>query len=166
MQPHSSLFEEQKKKAFTTSQADVEVERSSFIKFETEKSAYLVAIEWVREVTDQTNITPYPEETPGHLGLISLRGEILPVIQLEPDVPSLAANRLIVFEFEDGAPFCLKATQIKKVSLPTERIKNESIFNIDGKAARVLDASHPLVSRPLDSSSLVSSSLVSRRKDA
>jgi chemotaxis signal transduction protein len=108
------------------------------IKFTSGGVSYLVPIEWVREVAEEIKIIIYPVPVPGHLGITNLRGEIVPVLSL-PESLHDHDNRMIIMEYEDGAPFCLRASNLKKVSLPLELCAASEAVKVDGQAAAFFD---------------------------
>lgn len=140
MQQLKGIFDTQKR-VTSEHQQDAGADlKQEMIRFESAGTSYLVALEKIREITERTTVVPYPEEHARHLGLISLRGEIVPVFTLQPSESSANDDRCIVFEFEPGLPFCLLASNVKKVTIERASASRHKVFQIEGRAASILEA--------------------------
>lgn len=78
------------------------VEARRLVAFEIGGELFGVAITDVAEIREPTRLTPVPHVPPHILGLINLRGAILPVVDLRgdarPDDSANAARRLVVLK--------------------------------------------------------------------
>jgi len=107
-----------------------------FVKFSSANTSYLIELAKVREITDMPSITVYPQPYFGHIGLINLRGEILPVLSVDQDpTKHVTDKRAIVIEIEENNKICFPASNIKKVVLDAGIIATQSTFDLDGQAS-------------------------------
>lgn len=128
-------------------QANVEADASSaaeeraHIMFEIAGSRYVTPIGAVREVVEVSQILPYPEPAEGHVGIINVRGRILPVLAPAriPEVEKEQGKRLLIMETEACEPFAVRVGKVKKVSVPPDVGKKRQTFLVDGHAVEVLD---------------------------
>ena len=152
MKPHEEFFARQAEaRAARGGGTESEVEQAVFIWFEAEAGAYAVPVADVREIVDAFVLSPYPEAdglAGEHLGIISLRGKVLPVIAprllgaVSPK--ALAGAKLLVVEFEPDAAFCLPVRRVRKVLVPllsdhcAAGVGAPCVLNIQGRPVRVV----------------------------
>jgi len=109
-------------------------EKTVFIYIELNNSAILIPIIQVKEVSEILPIRPYPISVEGHIGIVNLRGNIIPVFsiswllnreQFDDFHKEIAgANRLVILSKENGTVFSIIAKSIDKVALDkTEQAK-------------------------------------------
>lgn len=111
-----------------------------FVKFVSANTNYLIELGNVREITDMPPVTAYPQSYAGHIGLINLRGEILPVLSVGRDASRHAGDkRAIVIEYENGNKLCFPASEIKKVILDAQALTTQNTFDIDGQASALFN---------------------------
>lgn len=139
MQQINSMLQNQKQK--TQSQSEVSEDIVEMIKFETDGSAYMVPLDKVREIADVSKIVPFPEKQPGYIGLVSLRGELLPVLSMSENAKAPNPCRVVVLEFNEGMRFCLCVSNVKKVILDTSSLRENNCFDIDNIAVKLLQVS-------------------------
>lgn len=136
MKPLDDLIKRQQLGTHPNSET-AEVDSLTFVRFESQARCYVAEIRYVREVTDELAVVRYPEPSEGHLGVVSLRGEILPVVGTTESTQPVSASRLLVLEFTDGMPFCVRASGIKKVMVPRRDYVEGDPVKVDGRAAVV-----------------------------
>lgn len=101
--------------------ADAEAEvRRELLCFDVAETPYAVPVEWVREIVRMRPITPIPRVARDVRGVISLRGEILQVVDLrlrlglEPTQTG-RRTRIIVVHAEDGRVAGLMVDAVREV---------------------------------------------------
>lgn len=145
MQSLESMFEEQQRVAAA---GEIESEEDAvdvFVRFTIDDSWFMVPIDKVRVVVDHPVIVPYPEEVDGHIGVASLRGEVLPVIQVGQRARAASVNansgsdlRLMFLEFVQGSAFGILVRTPKKVHISRVKVANHSIVNVGGDPTHVV----------------------------
>lgn len=143
MEPLKNIFERQDSARDKMLNTDKKNQTSSaYIKFEIDDHLFATEISKIREVVDSWKLTVYPELCQGHLGIVNIRGQILPVInpfghavtQTEP----LADERLIILEGPSKHGFCVVVKQVQKVVLETENLDQNSTVNINGRPVKIV----------------------------
>jgi purine-binding chemotaxis protein CheW len=90
---------------------------------------YAVPVEWVREIVRLRAITPMPRVPPQIRGVISLRGEIVQVLDLRrrlglQDREPTRVNRIVVLHGDHGAVTGLLVDSVREVlRVPEEAIQ-------------------------------------------
>ncbi len=113
-----------------------------YIHFFYKESQYAIEISQVCEVVEAKNITPYPQKRNGHIGVISLRGQIIPIMDfLEPSKRPINAiskdHRILIIEVDQGFMFGLVIKKAKRVEINSCDI-NDAILNIGGHPVQLL----------------------------
>lgn len=123
-------------------------ERDVFIYFETAGGAYAAPVSCVREIADTYSLTLYPEGVSGHFGIVSLRGQVLPVVSprlcdsdstAQPCAGMVEGAKLLVLEFSDEACFCLPVQRVRKVLVPRDDVASRGVINIQGRPVRIVE---------------------------
>lgn len=120
---------------------DNSLDTEAFILFSVKKSFYAIDIRCVREIVEYKKITPYPEHRSGHVGIISLRGSMVPVLEFPRGENSLLPheeNRILVIEFDEGGQFALQVKSTKRVEISREEIER-SIVNVSNSPVQILN---------------------------
>ncbi|MFW7381060.1 MAG: chemotaxis protein CheW [Oligoflexus sp.] len=109
------------------------------MKFHWGDGAFLIGIDFVKEVIENHHIIPYPENHLDHLGLVNLRGQILPIIRpsFYNGIQGQKSDRLMVIELDDRRIFCIQVNRVQKVAIPKERLSQE-VMNIDNTPIRMV----------------------------
>lgn len=114
------------------------------IQFSVYGSMYAVGIENVREIIENHDITPYPKKRVGHLGIISLRGQIIPAIEFGSDSAFANGNeedaKILILEFQENQAFCLRVQKARRIVIEQSETR-QSIANIDNMPVQVLTES-------------------------
>lgn len=150
MQPLDQLVEEQKAKQLDANQKlESSMARAFFLHFGLGDGQFIIPIEQVDEVLELNTITPFPSETPGYLGIVNLRGQVLPVISIamllgdaEAEKKLISQNRskrLIRIHLDDQRNFCVVAEFVKKVALEATNHSAGRTINLNGHPARFLN---------------------------
>lgn len=105
--------------------ADEAAVRREFVTFVLAGDPYALPIERVREIVRMRAITPVPRVPDAILGVISLRGEVVEVLDLRLRLglaasPPTRASRIIVLHGEDGAVSGLLVDAVRDVLRITE----------------------------------------------
>jgi chemotaxis signal transduction protein len=116
-----------------------QITKSILIQFSVKNSTFATSIYSIREIIPLQNITPYPINQEGHLGVISLRGQIVPVVQYAGAVLDYKNphQRILVFELEEGMPFCLLGEKPKRIEID-ENLIQESPINISNTPVKII----------------------------
>jgi purine-binding chemotaxis protein CheW len=108
-----------------------------FVTFRLGQDAYALPIERVREVVRLRPITPMPRVPGAVRGVVSLRGEVVQVVDLrtrlgmEP-VPAGRTSRIVVLHGEDGAVAGLLVDSVRDVlRLSDEEIRSSGASEAD-----------------------------------
>lgn len=121
------------------------LEQHAFIRFNICGSYYALNIQYINEVVEIPIITPYPVAIPGHLGVVNLSGQILPIIDFTHEYSEQnntdllrASCLLLVVSFIKNKPFGLIIKQPHHVQVPTNLLETTTV-NIGGAPVRILD---------------------------
>lgn len=103
MEPLKNIFERQDSARDKMMNTDKKNQTgSAYIKFEIDDHLFATEISKIREVVDSWKLTVYPELCHGHLGIVNIRGQILPVINpfnhSVTQTAPLPGERLIILE--------------------------------------------------------------------
>ena len=116
---------------------------------------YVCDFSYLSEVIENGLIVPYPEKHPAHIGIINMRGSIVPVVCLarifDQDEDGCRADahaegnflkfpRMVVFNSPAGS-FAVGAEVVRKCLVPRETIANGREIDLDGKVYRILNES-------------------------
>jgi purine-binding chemotaxis protein CheW len=117
-----------------------------------ESSTYAVGVEAVREIVRVRPITPIPRVTAEVRGVISLRGEIIQVIDLRqrlgltPTVP-VRATRIVVVQAEDGRIAGILVDGVREVlRVPESAIGAAAPGDVQGVVAALCTSGSEFVS--------------------
>ncbi|SRR5258708_28487151 len=88
--------------------------------FELDKEEYAVPITEVQEVVKIPEITPVPQSPKFILGIMNLRGKIIPILDLEKRFNLMVENKgvpehIIVTEDSKGTPFGIQVDKVAEV---------------------------------------------------
>ncbi len=98
---------------------EVTYEVLEFVEFQVGKSKFGIGIQHVREIIQPVPVTVLPHSHPNIEGIIQLRGEVLPVIDLKKvtgnaDINDSDESKYIVAEF-DGTTVVLDVTAVTQI---------------------------------------------------
>lgn len=136
----------------TTDNVDTAQDSETVLCYHVRGSDYYTPLEEIKEVLEVLSITPYPTYTPGHLGVVNIRGRIIPVINIfdssstsnfnftASGISELNKNkfRMILFESRCGQQFSIIAKNVKKSIVSSSLIENsdnnnsEKVLKVDG----------------------------------
>lgn len=117
------------------------MKQQAFICFHMNDSYYALDIHAVNEIVEIPTITPYPIAIPGHIGVVNLSGQILPIIdftQAETQLTIQSDNLLLVANFANEHPFGLVIKHPRRVQIPQKLLISTTV-NIDGMPVRILE---------------------------
>lgn len=127
--------------SFAAEQADLS---QAFIQFSIRGSHYALDINTVNEIVEIPTITPYPEVISGHLGVVNLSGQVLPVLDFSGEcslgiqAQSLEhGHLLLVASFSKDRPFGLLIQHPRRVEVPSNQLQSKTI-NIHHLPVRIL----------------------------
>ena len=115
---------------------DSEVESKHILIFGSNSFKYAVPIENVVEVLDTWQTSEYPEPQPNHIGLVHVRGRILPVV-----IPNFIGSkskkkensedkRLLILDSGDSGSFGVEVEYLKKYNKATD-LQSMKVININ-----------------------------------
>lgn len=106
--------------------------RREFVTFHVDGDPYALPIERVREIVRLRPITPVPRVPAAIPGVISLRGEVVEVLDLRlrlglPSQPASRSSRIIVLHGEDGAVTGLLVDSVRDVlRIPEDQVRSNA----------------------------------------
>jgi purine-binding chemotaxis protein CheW len=115
--------------------------RREFVTFHLDGDPYALPIERVREIVRMRPITPVPRVPPAVRGVISLRGEVVEVLDLGlrlglPPRESGRTSRIVVLHGDDGSMTGLLVDSVRDVlRIPEDRIRPSAGGENDAVAA-------------------------------
>jgi chemotaxis signal transduction protein len=94
------------------------------------------------EVVEQPQVVCYPAAVSPHVGIVNVRGTVVPVVSLGPAAEE--ASHLIVLESPNHHPFALLALTVRPASLTDSAIASQcrstdplsGVVSIDGRPVR------------------------------
>ncbi len=104
------------------------VSEEQMVAFKLEREEFAVSIHQVREVLKMTPVTPLPQSAQFIEGVINLRGEIIPVVDLRKrfEMPAGERNeqtRIIIVEIEDSDVGIIVDSVTEVLRLPSKAMK-------------------------------------------
>jgi purine-binding chemotaxis protein CheW len=121
--------------------------RREFVTFHVDGDAYALPIERVREIVRLRSITPVPRVPSAIRGVISLRGEVVEVVDLRLRLGLAAhepsrASRIIVLHGDDGAVTGLLVDAVRDVlRIPEDQMRSASGGDNEAVAALLVRGS-------------------------
>lgn len=136
-----SVFAEQSKAQGENEEESRRIKASTMVLmlFRLGRERFASPIDSVREVVDAVPIVPYPETRHRHLGVINLRGSIVPMVDLRPEEEGTDRTRFIIFEDEAGHPFGVRADEVWKTETAEDVHVGGSMLRIKGELVRLLN---------------------------
>ncbi len=116
---------------------------NQFVVFVMEKEEFACNIQNVREVLKMAKITPLPRSLDFVEGVINMRGEVLPVIDLRKRFDLAEAerneeNRIIIVEVEDRIVGIVVDAVKEVISMSTEQIQETPSQVVGGKTDLIM----------------------------
>jgi len=144
-----AVFKEQQDRLSHQDESTHNTEQQSFLLFSVGISQFIIPIEEIKEVTEFIPLRPYPLPVPKHLGVVNIRGEVVPVISMAPFLStdfdetkfilSHQASRLIVLTGSDHEHFSILASSAKKINCAMDsNLANQTAVTINGAPIRLL----------------------------
>ena len=128
-------------------QRESESNNGIYIHFSWKNYVMAMPVELVAEIVESHQVVRYPVEVPGHRGVVSLRGGIVPVVDPRLVLGDVAieksddhVHRFVVVEVRNGVRLCLMAEDVGKVNISTAEIYDQSTVAIHGEPVRILKA--------------------------
>src|SRR5690606_10779648 len=112
---------------------------TSLITFVYRDMRFAVDLLLVREVVEDWWLSPYPEEVCGHIGVVNVRGSIVPVIH--PDMPGVQARddkavksqRLLLFDIDEKSSVAIIVSDVRKVTARIKTPRDGEILNLGSR---------------------------------
>lgn len=142
MRPEDALNAQ---KEFATSKGENETSEKEFIlSFEINSSRLGMSFERVHEVVDYFSPTNYPFNIEGHIGVINLRGNVVPVIDpFNQDIgevdPSIC--KYVILETLNNNLVGVVVSNARKVEIDKEKVSDvieDEVISLEGKPLRYL----------------------------
>lgn len=117
------------------------VDHFTLIKFNVFEKNYAVDIKYVHEIIESVDITPYPEHVNNHIGIINVRGEIIPLVQIEKESikPINEKFKIIILEFTIGKLYAIRTNKVQKFSFKSDLLVSGQTINLNKTPACYLD---------------------------
>lgn len=87
---------------------------SGMLCLDTGTSRLVIALEQAREVVEEPSIVAYPFPAGRHVGIVNVRGTIVPVVSFDGDGD---ASWLVVVGVEGQSPFAIVAREVRPVDI-------------------------------------------------
>ena len=104
-------------------------------------SFYLYPITDVQEVSEMLHLRPYPYDFQNHLGVVNLKGQIIPIFSINGHkVNSTENQRLIISSFRDDL-FAFTCKSVRKIILTDSQKKDidmSQITDIEKRPVKLL----------------------------
>ncbi|MGB0453416.1 MAG: chemotaxis protein CheW [Bacteriovoracaceae bacterium] len=145
-----NIFSEQQN-SITGEESSQGLKNELGLTFLLEGALFFSSIHSVKEVIEFKEIIPYPRKVMGHVGVINLRGKIIPILcPICPkkkqdnscklsDLENSLDKRIVVFETTEKKVFGVVVNNVRKTKVecyPDEDTKKEEIIDIDGRPHR------------------------------
>ncbi len=139
----AEIFEKQSSSA--TTDAALRENTVPALAIEYHDRRFVCDFEYLSEVIETDVIIPYPENRGAHVGIINMRGEVVPVYclhcllsgEVPPTGKPIHSERMIVFRVPDGA-FAICADKVQKRLISPEAFGQSSEIEIEGKIHKIL----------------------------
>lgn len=139
-----SLYEDQ----MNIDQSDEQAEPESLLLFKIGDEKFAASFSQVVEICDYTPFTVYPDNNPKHLGIINLRGTLIPIrtafsMNLRP-AEFHNGVRYIIFGHPKLGRFGILVDHVSKIAINGEllsKVPNDfhtHLVNIDGSPVRII----------------------------
>lgn len=133
MQLHR-IFEQQTQKEETP----VEL-KEYMLEFQIENSVWVISFKNVCEVVDSFPYTEYPTQVNNHLGVINLRGSVIPIVQ--PFNEMCSQGKYIIFETDDGRLLGILVSETKKIEID-KSLSSTGIYNLNNRPVKQIDLNY------------------------
>lgn len=117
-------------------------EKEFILSFETNSSSLGINFERVHEVVDYFPPTSYPFNIDGHIGVINLRGNVVPIIDpFKQDMDKIEPDfcKYIILETLNNNLVGIVVSNARKVEIDIEKISDvieDEIISLEGKPLR------------------------------
>lgn len=122
-----------------------------FLLIRSEDNRYLIPIHEASEVSEHPGLKPLPVRKSGHLGVVNLHGEVVPLLSLkellgehDSKTPPSAARplsrstKLLVISIPNGSPVAIVCDSIRKIALQSSEIASGTVVNLDREPVQIL----------------------------
>lgn len=118
----------------------------SFVSLVVRGEARLIRLDRVREVLPMVALQEVTLDHPACLGMLNLRGEVIPVYTLDPARPPLDPSQFIVVTTRDGEPLGLVVEGMGEVlEVDPERVQRRRVRDRDIEVAYVEEKVIPVL---------------------
>ncbi|WP_186645725.1 chemotaxis protein CheW [Fluviispira vulneris] len=117
------------------------IEYCTLVKISINNMHYALDIKHVHEIVDAIEIAPYPEKIKNHLGIINIRGKILPVIEIEECKKKKKKDKekIVAIAFSNNNLFTLKCDKVQKHLYEKNALIPGQIINLNNVPTYFLD---------------------------
>lgn len=125
---------------------DIKEEKEFILSFEINDGLFGMNFEKVHEVVDYFKARSYPTQVEGHVGIINLRGVVIPIIDpfgMDLENTSTDKCKYIVFESNNGNLVGIVVYNSKKIEVEKsiiEGVDDHKVINYNGSPLRYLNA--------------------------
>jgi hypothetical protein len=116
----------------------------TLIRFHVGDKNYAVDIKNVHEILESLDYTPYPEKLNNHIGILNVRGEIIPLIQFDKNFSFNKKDKfkIIILEFETGKLNAIKTDKVHKCTQKSKFLIAGQTINLNGIPSFYIDESN------------------------
>ncbi len=113
----------------------------NLVRFHISNKYYAVNIKKVREIIEKIEHTPYPEKLEHHIGIINVRGVVIPLIQMENEIQVNDTEhiKIIILEFIEGNLTAIQADKITKCVYKSNLLLPGQTINLSGVPSLYID---------------------------
>lgn len=138
MQPNQ-IFENQKAYLDQYQNDELSLDQSDhfILTFFVGNSQFAIDFDCVKEVINYFEPSPYPFKIQRHIGIINLRGSVIPIVDpfSDSNIEDISTqSKIIVFETKEHLPVGFIVKDVKKKGIEREKIGNieeEKVLSID-----------------------------------
>lgn len=120
-------------------------EKQTYLHITVANSSFLIPISEIVEVSEMLPIRLYPVKIDGHLGMINLRGKVIPVISMERfggTATWKSSDRLVIVHADETEKLAVIVNTVKKIT--TTESHSGSMMTLENKPVRILSGNQLL----------------------
>lgn len=111
----------------------------TLVKFSVAEKFYAVNIKNVHEILESVEFTPYPKEDKKHIGIINVRGVVIPLVQFDCVSSKKRFDKVIILEYPQGKLWAIGIHKVQKVNFKAKFIMSGQTINLNGTPVYYLD---------------------------
>ena len=148
--PLNEIYRNQKNVINETLTEEISGGSDPLLSFEIGDSKFAITFTDIYEIVEYFPYTEYPTKSDFYLGVINLRGNIVPIVnpfQIQITGEDLEGKRYVILQTEDKLLVGIVVQKVRKVEVKKGLINpnaKEEIISVDGKPVRYIQINHLL----------------------